>query len=199
MGVDYELVRLCLIFVLICLILAGCSSNESQIEVSEPVIMGTAMFDDYALILRLFEGRYEGCLEIGPDFGSNWVGQYELLIVDILNREIISRHQLTEWDDPLCFHDNIELKLTDLNSDGCQEVLIGQYAANNYNIYRMYYIDKDLQIGYYSEIGAIEMSSQDLSPQLEVTDGKVIYPVYDNVQGSMITNEMDIAIISKNP
>lgn len=185
----------CLLLVFISLFVAGCEKERSKIEVSEPVIMGTALWDNYALLLRLEEGRYESVCELGPDFGANWVGQYELRLLDVETDTVLSSYRLTEWEEPLRFHKNIDLKLTDLNSDGCPEVLIGQYAAGNYNLYRMYYVDKEKQIGYYSDIGAIAISSQDMSPQLEVKGGKIIYSLYDNAQGIMAKKEMDMKVL----
>lgn len=183
---------LCLLFVFISLYLAGCEKEMAKIEVSESVIMGTALWDNYALLLCLEEGRYESVCENGPDFGANWIGQYELRLLDVETDTVLSSYRLTEWEERLRFHKNIDLKLTDLNSDGCPEVLIGQYAASNYNLYRMYYVDQEMQIGYYSDIGIIAISSQDMSPQLEVTDGKIIYSLYDNAQGIMVKKEMDL-------
>ena len=187
---------LCLLLASISLYPAGCGETERQkIEVSEPVIIGTALWDHYALFLCLEEGQYESVCEIGPDFGANWVGQYELRLLDVETDTILSSYRLTEWEEPLRFHKNIDLRLTDLNSDGCREVLIGQYAASNYNLYRMYYVDNEMQIGYYSDIGVMEISSQDMSPQLEVSDGKITYSLYDNAQGSMVKKEMDLKVL----
>ncbi|MCD8326899.1 MAG: hypothetical protein LUC90_09555 [Lachnospiraceae bacterium] len=85
--------------------------------------------------------------------------------------------------------------MTDLNSDGCMEVLIGQYGASNFNLYRMYYIDADLQIGCYSEIGELTISSQEMSPALEVSGDKIVYSFYDNARGEMVTGEIDITAL----
>lgn len=186
--------------VFIGLFLAGCGAQDvngssQKIDVSEPVILGSAFWEDYALVLRLCEGKYESDYSLGPDFGPNWSGQYELIVLDIYNNTVLSSYRLDEWGEPLCFHETVALNLTDLNSDGCPEVLIGQYACANYNLYRMYYIDKDMQLGYYSEIGALEISSQEMSPQLKAADGKITYPVYDNAKGGIVSKELELSAL----
>ncbi|MCD7738903.1 MAG: hypothetical protein LUH58_07690 [Lachnospiraceae bacterium] len=183
---------LLLVLVLGC---TACSKSETAIEVSEPIIMGTGYFGDYVLLLRLYEGKYESDYSIGPGFGPNWTGEYELVVMESGSDTVLSRYQLTEWNENLCFQESFDLQVTDLNSDGCMEVLIGQYGASNFNLYKMYYIDADLQIGYYSQIGELTISSQDLSPALEVSGDKVVYSVYDNARGEMVTGEIDITAL----
>ncbi len=171
---------------------AGCGRSEAEIEVSEPIIMGTGYFGDYVLVLRLYEGQYESDYSVGSGFGPNWTGEYELAVMESGSDMVLSRYQLTEWDETLCFQERFDLQVTDLNADGCMEVLIGQYGASSFNLYRMYYIDADLQIGYYSEIGELAISSQDLSPALTVSGDKIVYDVYDNAKGEWVAGEIDI-------
>ncbi|MCD7751118.1 MAG: hypothetical protein LUI10_05190 [Lachnospiraceae bacterium] len=170
----------------------SCGRSETGIEVSEPVIMAVGYFDHYCVLLRLYEGEYKSVYEAGPDFGANWSGEYELVVMEAGSDTVICQYPLTEWNETLCFQESFDLQLTDLNADGCAEVLIGQYAGSNYNLYKMYYIDEDGQIGYYSEIGDLAISSQDLSPCLEVSGGSAVYSVYDNSTGSWVTGEIDL-------
>ncbi len=74
-------------------------------------------------------------------------------------------------------------------------MLIGQYGSSNYNIYRMYYITEDLEIGCYTEIGEINISDRNMSPVLEAGDGVVTYSYYDNSVGGMITEQIDIGAL----
>ncbi|MCD8131765.1 MAG: hypothetical protein LUE16_10930 [Lachnospiraceae bacterium] len=184
---------LLLVLVLGC---AGCGKSEMDIRVEEPIIMGAGYFGNYVLLLRLYEGEYESDYSVGPGFGPNWSGEYELVVMESGSDSVLSRYQLTEWDETLCFQENFDLQVTDLNADGCMEVLIGQYGASNFNLYRMYYIDADLQIGYYSKIGELTISSQEMSPCLEVSGNSAVYSVYDNAKGEWVTGEIDITALA---
>lgn len=96
----------------------------------------------------------------------------------------------------MLFNESVDLSVTDYNQDGNYELLIGQYASQNVNVYHMYYITKDLEIGHYEEIGEIFISSQDMSPALEV-DGEVLkYSIYDNSTGSIITKEIKLTMLT---
>ena len=74
-------------------------------------------------------------------------------------------------------------------------MLIGQYGNSNNNIYRMYYITEELEIGCYTEIGELNISSRKMSPVLESGEGVVTYAVYDNSTGGTITKEIDIRML----
>ncbi|MCD7805784.1 MAG: hypothetical protein LUH19_00395 [Lachnospiraceae bacterium] len=162
----------------------ACSKSETDIKVSEPVIMGTGSFGDYVLALRLYEGKYESDYAVGPGFGPNWTGKYELAVMESGSDTVLSRYELTGEEETLCFQESFALQVTDLNADGCMEVLIGQYGTSNFNLYKMYYIDENLQIGYYTEIGELTISSQEMSPALEVSGDKIVYSFYDNAKGA---------------
>ncbi len=193
-------IRYIFTLVSVCLFFTGCSKNEVDadidIEVNEPVIMGMAEVNDYVLLLRLYDGQYESVYSVGPDFGPNWIGEYEMVVMDSGSGTVISQYPLTEWNEDLRFQESFELQLTDLNSDGCPEVLIGQYAGSNYNLYKMYYIDEDMQIGCYSQIGDLLISSQEMSPALEVVEDKITYSFYDNISGETVTREIDLSALN---
>ena len=174
---------------------ASAEGYEETSELDEPVIVATAEFGDYALLLRLYDGQYESVYSLGPDFGANWTGAYELVLIDLYSGAVISQYPLTEWNEALRFQESFALHLMDLNSDGCSEVLIGQYAGSNYNLYKMYYIDADMQIGWYSEIGDLLISSQEMSPVLEVVEDKITYSFYNNASGETVTREIDLSAL----
>ncbi len=183
-----------------CMFLCSCGSeNEpSGVKIDEPVIMGITTFDDYALALQLYEGEYQSDFSAGPNFGANWTGNYQLAIINRSDNTVIETYELKEWGEPMLFHESVDLKVTDYNQDGNYEVLIGQYASQNGNVYHMYHITKDLKIGHYDEVGELFISSQDMSPELEV-DGEVVkYGYYDNGVGKIIHEEIKLQTLALN-
>lgn len=186
-------IKLFLASFFVCIGLTGCTQNASAIKIQEPVILGSAFTDKFILILQMYEGTYDSVLDMGPAFGPNWTGKYELIILNKGVNEVVYSYKLKEWSELLNFKENFELNLTDYNEDGIYELLIGQYGSNNYNIYKMYYIKDDLEIGYYAEIGELEISSKELSPRLEVRDGNIIYSVYNISNGVMVDKEISLS------
>ena len=175
----------CIMTLCPCFLIVGCAKSAYDVKITEPIIIGKAFYDDYALVLRLYEGEYRTEYSAGPNFGPNWVGKYDLAIIDILSGEVIYNYLLKEWGEELLFKESVALTLTDYNMDGVLEILIGQYGSQNYNTYNMYYITEASTIGYYSEIGTLSISSEDMSPQLEVKNGSIQYPLYDNSSNTM--------------
>ncbi|MCD8326900.1 MAG: hypothetical protein LUC90_09560 [Lachnospiraceae bacterium] len=85
------------IFILVLTLVLSCTAcgrSETDIEVSEPIIMGTGYFGDYVLVLRLYEGKYESDYSVGPGFGPNWTGEYELVVMESGCATVLSRYQL---------------------------------------------------------------------------------------------------------
>ena len=56
----------------------------------------------------------------------------------------------------------------------------------------MYYITESLEIGHYAELGELEITSQEMSPKLEVDGGYIIYSLYDNSNGKWVDNKIDM-------
>lgn len=166
-----------------------------EIDFEAPVVKGGGQLGDYWLKLQMYEGDYKYDTNPGPHQGSNWTGKYELVVWDSEKDEAITSYPLEEWKEPLNFQESFTLNITDYNEDGTYEVLIGQYGSSNSNIYRMYYITEDLEIGCYTEIGELNISDRDMSPVLESGEGVVTYAVYDNSTGGTITKEIDIRML----
>ncbi len=166
--------------------------TEFHVEVKDPVIMASATFDDYGVFLQMYEGSYQSDFNIGLYFGANWIGSYELAIVHTPSNKVVITYKLSDWNEPMCFQETFDLKLTDYDKDGNFEVLIGQYGTVNYNRYHMYQIGGDLRISYYSEIGEILISSREMSPELEVKGDVIRYSYYDNSKGKEVIKEIDV-------
>ena len=159
-------------------------------EKPDPVIVGIASLRDYVLTLQLLEGSYETDLQAGPGFGGEWTGQYELVISDSSNSEVINRYTLKEWQEALSFQEQFTLQPVDYNKDGTLELLIGQYGCSNYNFYRMYYITPEQEIGCYDKIGELMISSLEMSPVLEGSNTEVRYSYYNNSVGEMVIGKI---------
>lgn len=157
-----------------------------------PIVIGSAYYDNYLIALQMYEGSYESEFILGPNSVSNWSGKYELIIADTVDGKIIKNFDLEDWSETMRFQEQGALNLTDYNCDGILELLIGQYGTTNSNIYHMYYITRDLEIGYFSEIGEIIIDSKELSPILEIKEGMVEYSVYDNSIGCNVIKKIDM-------
>ena len=166
-----------------------------EIDFKRAYVTGGGAFGDYWLKLQMYEGDYNYDHNPGPRQGANWTGKYELVVWDSVKDKAITSYPLEEWQEPLNFLEKFTLNITDYNEDGTYEVLIGQYGGSNYNIYRMYYITEELEIGCYTEIGELNISDRNMSPVLEVGDGVVTYAVYDNSTGGTITKGIDIRML----
>lgn len=180
------------IFVISFLMLWGCAEESLHIKVNDPVVIGSAYYDDYCIALQMYEGSYESEFVLGANGVSNWKGKYELIIADTVDGKIVQKFALEDWSETMNFQEQGTLHITDYNNDGILEVLIGQYGTTNFNVYHMYYITPDLEIGYFSEIGELMISSKELSPILEVKDGMVAYSVYDNSVGGYVIQKIDM-------
>ncbi len=192
--------KIYILLISVSLLLCSCGSKSktSGVKIEVPVIMGITTFDNYALALQLYEGEYQSDFSAGPGFGANWTGSYQLAIINCSDNSVVESYKLKEWGESMCFHENVDLKITDYNLDNNYEVLIGQYASQNGNVYHIYYITKDLKIGHYEDIGEIFISSQDMSPELEVADGAVRYSVYDNSVGKLVEKEIKLESLGLN-
>ncbi len=157
------------------------------------IVAEAALSDQYKLVLQMIDGTVTEDTEPGPFMGINRTGNFALSVVDTVKNETISTYEISDWTEPLRFVGDVELNVTDYNEDGSKELLLGQHGGSNYNIYHMYYITKDFEIGYVSEIGELVISSKEVSPVLEVKNNMLIYQVYDMNSGSFITKEIALS------
>ena len=83
------------------MLLCSCGSENttSGVKVEEPVIMGATTFDNYALVLQLYEGEYQSDFSVGPNFGVNWTGNYQLAIINRSDNIVINTYELEEWSE----------------------------------------------------------------------------------------------------
>lgn len=171
--------------------------SSPDIETKDSVVVGSAELGEYILVLRICDGYYEFEHSVGPNQGSNWVGDYELAILETASGKEISKYRLQEWGESMRFGEPFSLNVTDYNSDGIYELLIGQRISDNQGSYYMYYITKELQIGYYDNIGEIIMSSSKKSPVLKVSEGCLQYASYNNSTGEWIQHTIDLNLLVK--
>lgn len=210
MKTKYQILIILLISVLLC----SCNGNttginkenDKQINAKDEIKVKTEMTlascsleemnkENYILALRLYNGEYYEEYTPGSNFGGNWTGKFKLCIIDTLENKVVESYEMQEWDEFLV-KDKFDITLMDYNKDGNYEFLIGQYGSSNIKIYRMYYITKDFKIGYYDNIGEINISNESLSPELKVnSNGKLEYSFYDNSKGDTIQKTIDINLL----
>lgn len=204
--------RLICVIAILSVILCGCngqqgvvntqdvSQNESTpcVKVSTEVTLGSCPLTgmgkpDYILALRMYKGEYHEQYLPGIDSGPNWTGNFKLCIIDTLQDSVIEAYPIKE---ELTFKNKIDIALKDYNRDGNFDFLIGQYASSNLNTYKMYYVTKDLKIGYYNKVGEFSISSKSFSPELEPDNrGDLTYSFYDNSSGTTIKKTIDLNLL----
>ncbi len=193
----------------VCAILAICllsnpGNSDGKIiigEGSEPVILGTGFFEEYSIFLQMYEGYYDVDLEPGPFWGPSWVGKCELVILNRYDDTVLSRFDLKDWKEPMLFQEQVTLNVVDYNEDGVFELLLGQYGTQNFNLYHLYQIYEEQEIGnestanpivitYRSDKGDIAMTCKELSPILEYDGKDLQYEVYDNTLSKKIYKKL---------
>jgi hypothetical protein len=177
----------------IVLMLNGCASKNKE-DVIKDIIIGSCDIDlggeSYKLGLYLSDGEYFFNEDPGPYYGDNWIGEFTLILYREVDDNTISRYKLK--DNEMTFNKKFEIMISDYNDDGVNEFLIGQYGSANFNVYRMYYIDENLNIGYYNQLGEILMSDESMSPLL---NEDCIYKYYDNRTGDFIEKKIDFNLL----
>ena len=171
--------------------------SSSDIKTTDSVVVGSAELGEYILVLRICDGYYEYEHSVGPNQGNNWVGDYELAILEMASGEEISKYPLQEWGEAMRFGEPFPLNLTDYNNDDTYELLIGQRISDNQNSCYMYYITKELQIGCYDNIGEIIMSESKSSPVLSLSEGSLQYAAYNNSIGEWVQHTIDLALLTQ--
>ena len=86
--------------------------SSSDTKTTDSVVVGSVELGEYLLVLRLCDGYYEFEHNVGPNQGNNWVGNYELAILDMASGEEISKYGLQEWGEALRFGEPFTLNLT---------------------------------------------------------------------------------------
>ncbi|GKX31591.1 hypothetical protein SH1V18_40710 [Vallitalea longa] len=205
-----HLINIILIVMIVC---SSCKSIDQEsysnndekdvdIKVMTDVTLGESDLsmmgkDNYIIALRLYDGKYYEDYNPGPEYGANWVGNCKLCIIDTDKNYIIDSYSSNEFNEQLSVKNKFDITIEDYNNDGNYEFLVGQYGSSNFNIYNMYYITSDFKIGYYDEVGEINITNKEYSPVLDLDEnGNIIYDYYDNNKGEKIIKTIDTELIN---
>lgn len=185
--------KMLIVVLFILLVLNGCVSDNKE-GVIKDIVVGSCDVElggeYYRLELYLSNGEYVFNEDPGPYYGDNWIGEFTLILYREVDDMIISRYKLDESE--MIFNNKFEIMISDYNDDGVNEFLIGQHGSTNFNIYRMYYIDENINIGFYNQIGEITISDESMSPLL---NEDCTYLFYDNRIGDFIENKVDFNLL----
>lgn len=142
----------------------------------------------YEIDMILKDGFYYYEDNIGPFYGDNYTGDYELELKkdgSIINNLDLSADWGRKYADILFFSKEFEMELIDYDNDGNYEFLIGQYFSSNLNLYKMYQLNTSLdELVSLNDVGYLNFSgSRETEKLTQDNVGNYYVRGYDNSEG----------------